>query len=173
MNYYNLVTKKEQSGLAPTSENWVEVQVVTNRPTDYPASFYHMTSNKPRRTIVGNVVTDTSNWELSSEEVIQQPLYKSLKNQRDLMLFGELTVGGVTILVEDQRDITVVLNLGDVPVNFKRGTGDRVTIDIADGILFKKAYKQKVQDAFNWEEIEEEKVTLADTHDKLKTLIES
>ena len=60
-----------------------------------------------------------------------------------------------------------------MPVNFKRGTGDRITIDIADGILFKKAYKLKVQAAFDWEEAEENKITLADTHDKLKGYLDA
>ncbi len=174
MKYYNLVTKKEQQGLKPLGAEWVEVENIINRPTEYPSSFYTTTTNKfvVVRDAVNKVFTDTLTFQLSPLESIQKTMLSELKVKRDVMLFGELTVGEETISILDERDIQVVTNLGDIPVKFKRGTADRIIISEANGLLFKKAYKEKVQAAFDWEEAEEGKILAFTTHDELKTYSE-
>lgn len=99
---------------------------------------------------------------IKSLEQCKVIVYKILKDQRDIKLFGSVTVGEVTIIIEKQRDVDVVTNLGVIPVEFKKDTGDRIDIGIDDGLEFKVAYLTKVNDAFKWEKVEEEKVTAMD-----------
>lgn len=174
MKYYNLKTKAVQQGLQPQDNDWVEVDIIINRPTEYPINFYTTTSNVfiEVRDEVNNVFTDTLTFQLSPLDNIKNTTLSDLKTKRDTMLFGELTVGSETIVIADQRDIDVVTNLGDIPVKFKRGTNDRIIIDEANGVLFKKAYKEKVQAAFDWEEVEESKVLAFTTHNELKVYLE-
>ncbi len=169
--HLNLLTGVEQNGVAPFGEGWVVLYSIDVYPEPrlYPKNFYYGTSNIPVRDLAANPVTDTMTYALKSVEVIQSELLKSLKAKRDLRLFGEVTVGEVTIIIANQRDVDLVTSLGDVPIKFKRGTGDRVVINESDGVLFRKAYKsQVVQAAFDWEEAEEGKVTAAITHSKLE-----
>jgi len=100
--------------------------------------------------------------------LIKGDLYKGLKPKRDAMLFGEIIADNISIVIEDERDMQVVTNLGVIPVKFKRATGDRVLISIEDGILLKQAYLVKVQAAFDWEETEENEITSLTTIDELK-----
>ena len=99
---------------------------------------------------------------IKSLDQCKEEVYKILKGKRDIKLFGSVTVGEVTILIEKQRDVDVVTNLGVIPVEFKKDTGDRIDIGIDDGLEFKVAYLTKVNDAFKWEKVEEEKVTAMD-----------
>lgn len=126
-----------------------------------------------KSSIAGDVVTLENVIVERSVEAIQRDIYRQLTTLRDFMLFGDIVSDGMTITVRDERDIQVVTNMGDLPVRFKRGTGDRISLTAAQAMDFRLVYEAKVQTAFDWEESEEDKVGALLTHDELKAYLES
>lgn len=176
MKYAQVINGKvvtTQQGIKPVGSEWLAVQVKWQRPSDYPSNFYSPTSNKPRLTVVGNEVHETWGFTLKSVGSIKAEIYRQLTTKRDFMLFGDIVSDGMTITVRDERDIQVVTNMGDLPVRFKRGTGDRISLTAAQAMDFRLVYEAKVQTAFDWEESEEDKVGALLTHDELKAYLES
>jgi len=160
-----------QSGLQPVGADWFPVVKKWEWPTEFPSNFYIADSNIPRLAVVGEgagqEVHETWNFTLQSADSIKVGIYHQLKDTRKGMTFGTLTVEDVTILIEDSHDITVVTNMGNAPIRFKRGTRDRISLTAAQALEFKIAFEAKIQDNFDWEEVEEDTVYELTTHEQL------